>query len=466
MNPKLRIIAWFPVLIALLACSTYIPILQQKPAYLLAQKSFTGKASTTPLPTSTPSPTATYTPTPLPPSITPTQIPTSTEKPTDIPLNTQLSIFDDLWTIVNDTYIYPDFNGLDWNTIYQEYRQKISAGMTNGQFYQSMSDLITSLGDDHSFFLDPQLVAEQEAEYQGEYDYVGIGVLVSAVPERDRAVIISVFPGSPAEVAGLRTRDSILSVDGTPILDEYGFLRDIVRGPEGTAINITVQTPGEDPRVVQITRHRINGEVPVVYEVITTPEGKRIGYILLVTFEDSTVDEQAAEALRQMTVDGPLDGLILDNRMNGGGSSTVLEPMLGFFAGGDLGTFFSRDQEHPLQIRLNNINGSSLVPLVVLVGNGTASFGEIFAGVLQDIDRAYLIGTTTEGNVEILWGYELEDGSKLWLANENFRPLNHPEQEWEKTGIIPDLNIPGDFDEFSLNNDPAVAAAIEYLSER
>ncbi len=218
--------------------------------------------------------------------------------------------------------------------------------------------------------------------------------------------------------------------------------------------------------MVNITRHRISGEVPVVYEVITTPEGKRIGYILLVTFEDSTVDEQAALALSLMTVDAPLDGLILDNRMNGGGSSTVLEPMLGFFAGGDLGTFFSRHQEHPLQIRLNNINGSSQVPLAILIGDGTASFGEIFAGVLQDVGRAYLIGTTTDGNVEILWGYDLEDGSKLWLANENFRPLNHPEQEWEKTGIIPDLTISGDFDEFSLNSDPVVAAAIEYLSER
>jgi carboxyl-terminal processing protease len=466
MNPKLRIFAWFPVLIALLACSNYIPILRPEPTLSLAQKNYSGKASSTPLPTTTPSPTATVTPSPLPPSSTPTPVSTATLTPTDIPLNTQLSIFDDLWMIVNDTYIYPDFNGLDWNAVYKEYRQIISDGLTNEQFYLAMSDLIASLGDDHSFFIDPQQVAEQEAEYQGEYEYVGIGVMVSAIPERDRAVIISVFPGSPAKAAGLQPRDSILSVDGAPILDEYGYLRDIVRGPEGSTINITVQSPGEDPRIIQITRHRISGEAPVIYEVITTPEGKRIGYILLVTFEDSTVDEQVAEALWQMNADAPLDGLILDNRMNGGGSSTVLEPMLGFFAGGDLGTFFSRDQEHPLQIRLNNINGSSQVPLVVLIGKGTASFGEIFAGVLQDIDRAYLIGTTTDGNVEILWGYELEDGSKVWLANETFRPLNHPEQDWEKNGIIPDLNISGDFDEFSLNNDPAVAAAIQYLSER
>jgi carboxyl-terminal processing protease len=102
--------------------------------------------------------------------------------------------------------------------------------------------------------------------------------------------------------------------------------------------------------------------------------------------------------------------------------------------------------------------------LVVLIGSGTASFGEIFAGILQDVNRAYLIGTTTQGNVEILWGYDLEDGSQLWLANETFHPLNHPERDWEQSGIIPDLTVQGDFDEFTLETDPPVLAAMEYLS--
>ena len=167
-----------------------------------------------------------------------------------------------------------------------------------------------------------------------------------------------------------------------------------------------------------------------------------------------------------MTKDAPLDGLILDNRMNGGGSSTVLEPVLSYFAGGNLGYFVNRIEEHSLEINIHDINGSSRVPLVVLVGSDTASFGEIFAGVLQDVGRAYLIGKTTDGNVEILWGYDLEDGSKIWLANETFRPLNHPDENWEKTGIIPDLFVAGDFDQYSLETDPAVSAAIEYFSKQ
>jgi C-terminal processing protease CtpA/Prc len=200
--------------------------------------------------------------------------------------------------------------------------------------------------------------------------------------------------------------------------------------------------------------------------VIDTPDGKRIGYIILLTFMDGTVDEQVAQALKEMTADAPLDGLILDNRMNGGGSSLVLEPILGFFSSGNLGYFVRRSELSPLKINLNDINGSSTVPLVVLVGSGTASFGEVFAGILKDIGRAEIIGTTTGGNVEILWGYDFEDGSALWLANETFQPLNHPEQDWEQTGIIPDLSVSGEFDEFSMANDPAVLAAIQYLSDK
>jgi carboxyl-terminal processing protease len=142
----------------------------------------------------------------------------------------------------------------------------------------------------------------------------------------------------------------------------------------------------------------------------------------------------------------------------------VLNPVLSYFTGGTLGYYMDREQQRPLEIKLRDISGSSEIPMVVLIGSGTASFGEIFAGILQDIGRAYLIGTTTMGNVEILWGYDMVDGSQLWLANEIFRPVNHPEQDWEQSGIIPDLTVQGDFDQYTLQSDPSVLAAVKYLS--
>ena len=423
-----------------------------------------------------PQPQATTTPSSMPlllptstaPFPSPTQLPTSTNLPTStsISLDTQLRIFDSLWTIIKDTYVNPDFNGLNWDAIHEEYHQLINSGLNNDDFYSAMDELVYQLGDEHSYFLDPQQVMDQLNEYEGNYNYVGIGVMISAIPERQHAVILSVFTGSPAEAAGLQPRDCILSVNGTPILDENGYLRDIVRGPEGTSITLSVQTPGENPRELQIIRQQITGDYTIFHNVLIPPDGQRIGYIFLSTFMDGTVDEQVAQALDEMSAAAPLDGLILDNRMNEGGSSLVLEPILSYFTSGNMGFFIKNSEEYPLRIKRKDIDGSSEVPMVVLVGPGTASFGEIFSGILQDIGRAYLIGTITQGNVEILWGYDLEDGSQLWLANETFRPLNHPDQDWEKSGIIPDLIVPGDFDQYPLDSDPVIMAALQYLSDQ
>ena len=104
--------------------------------------------------------------------------------------------------------------------------------------------------------------------------------------------------------------------------------------------------------------------------------------------------------------------------------------------------------------------------MVVLVGPNTVSFGEIFSGILKDTHRAYLIGEKTDGNIEILWGYTFEDGSRAWIAHDTFRPVNHPEHDWEQTGIIPDLTIPVAWEEYSVKEDPAVQAALEYFDYR
>lgn len=112
-----------------------------------------------------------------------------------------------------------------------------------------------------------------------------------------------------------------------------------------------------------------------------------------------------------------------------------------------------------------DINGSQDVPLVVLTGPETISFGEVFSGILQDIGRAYLIGEATRGNVEILYVYQLADGSRAWIAHDSFRPLNQPQQLWEQSGVIPDLHVISHWDQVTLGNDPAVNAALIYFDE-
>jgi carboxyl-terminal processing protease len=204
--------------------------------------------------------------------------------------------------------------------------------------------------------------------------------------------------------------------------------------------------------------------LPVPYEEITSPNGKRIGYILLPTFADNTVGERFSVALRALSESGPLDGLVIDNRQNNGGADNVTRDVLAYFTSGVMGHFVDRHgTERPFRVLGSEISGSSSIPLAVLVGPNTVSFGEIFAGILQDIRRAVLIGEPTQGNVELLWGYEFEDGSRAWIAQETFLPINDSSSSWEETGIIPDIAAPSNWDEITLDNDPAVQAAIEYF---
>lgn len=403
-------------------------------------------------------PPATFTPIP---SLTlpPTQA--ATPNPADI--QTQQQVFDELWTTVNEHYLYSDFNGLDMEAARRDYTQRIEAGMTMPDFYLAMHQFVSSLGDDHSNYFDPEEAKAEDAEYAGTYDYVGIGVLTVLAEQKEALSVLLVFPGSPAEQAGIRAHDALLSVDGQPLVDANGTRQSLLRGQEGTTIQVEAQTPGQPPRVLSITRQRVNSTLPVPYTVLTSPGSKRIGYIFIPTFNDSTVGDTIGADLRAMTQDGPLDGLILDNRENGGGSSTVLEQTLGYFVKGKVGYFVEQRNRTPFEARGNEIAGSRSMPLVVLVGKGTASFGEVFAGIMKDLGRAYIIGETTDGNVEILSIFNFSDGSRAWIAASSFRPLNNPDQNWEQTGIIPDQMAPSNWEEVTLETDPAVLAALQHF---
>ena len=375
----------------------------------------------------------------------------------------QLEIFEEVWGIVNEEYLYPDFNGVDWDAIHEEYRARVEAGLTPEAFYQTVDEMIFRLGDEHSVFLTPEQVAEEEAELAGNVDYVGIGIFSQATRTNDAMVILFVFPDSPAEEAGLHPNDTILKVDGLPIIDEEGNVRELIRGPEGTNVTLTLRTLGEEPRDVTITRRRISGPMPVPYQPLISSSGKRIGYILIPTFSDGTIADQVRNALVEMSRDAALDGLIIDNRLNEGGVDTMLRETLSYFVNGEAGYFTSRKNERVLEIKGQNIAGSQTMPLVVMVGVDTVSYGEVFAGVLKDLGRAYLIGETTEGNVETLYGYNFDDGSRAWIAHDSFRPFNHPDQNWEETGIVPDLEIPVNWEDVTFETDPAIQAAVEYL---
>lgn len=378
---------------------------------------------------------------------------------TEISKDEQLRILNDLGNIVEDIYVYPDFNGRNWTDIQARYRARIEAGLTTESFYHEMSAMIGELGDEHSFYLSPAQVAEAEAELAGDIQYVGVGIYGQSDFERGRVIVIATFPGSPAEYAGIQHHDSILAVDGVPVDEQY---TDRVRGPQCSPVVLTVQSPGEAPRDVMLIRYAIEGSVPIEARLVPTTDGSKIGYIFIPSFYDETLPGQIKDALNQF---GPLDGLILDVRMNGGGSSSVAYPILEYFVNGGLGQFVSRDEARPLELQANPVQNSQTVPLIVMVSEDTASFGEIFAGLLRDTGRAKIVGETSLGNVEVLHGFDLEDGSQIWIAAETFDSA-FSDTNWEETGIVPDVQAFAEWDTFYFETDPSIAAAVNLLGHQ
>jgi C-terminal peptidase prc len=370
-----------------------------------------------------------------------------------------MRILREVSSIIQDVYVYTDFNGKDWNEIEAHYSEKVQSGLDTETFYREMQAMINELGDEHSAFISPIQVEEADAELSGDLEFVGIGIYGEPDFERGRVIVISTYPGSPAEYGGIQHHDSILLVDGMPITEETGHR---LRGPQCSAVILNVQSPGEAPRDVMLLRAPIEGNVPIDARLVFTNDGSRIGYIFIPSFFDETLPPQIETALNEF---GQLDGLILDVRLNSGGISSVAYPILEYFIEGTLGQFVSRTDSRSLVIDANPIQNSQTVPLVVVVSEDSASFAEIFAGVLQDSGRAKVVGETSLGNVEVLRGYNFEDGSQLWIASETFYSA-FSDANWEETGIIPDMHAFAEWDTFYFDTDPSIAAALQLLGHQ
>lgn len=421
------------------------------PPILTAQK---GTGSTPRLPTriasQTPSATPSVSATPLP-SRTATPTPTPTEPPTV----RHLRIFDQLYQLVLDNYLYPDYNGLNWPAWGMVTREQIAAGMTDAGFYQVLTELVAKLGDAHSVFQSPAAANLTRNIIHGNHTSVGIGADLSPRPENGSAVLLEVYPAGPAWNAGLRPHDRILLIDGHPALE--GLWR--LDGSAGSTLELSVQSPGQMPRQVALLRAPVNSPAPVT---VSRWQESGIVIILVRTFWDQNTASILRHRLQEVGDQAPIEGIIIDLRTNRGGSEYNLEGTLSLFTDGTLGFFARRNSERPLAVIGESIHDSQNLPLIILIGRDTSSYAEIFAGVLQSVGRARLLGTVTEGNVETIWPHSFEDGSRLWLAEEGFRPLHGG--NWEQDGVVPDYYVPGDWADFTAENDPQLGMALELLS--
>ncbi|HMA33473.1 MAG TPA: S41 family peptidase [Chloroflexia bacterium] len=374
-------------------------------------------------------------------------------------LAARLELFQNVWQIVHDDYIYTDFRGLDWPAIHTAYQPRIAAAPTDAAVYDTLAEMIEKLNDGHSAFINPTEAQEDDAMRQGQLQFSGIGVLSQDLAGKVR--IVYVVPGGPADQAGLRAFDVIQAVNGTPLTRGADAPR-LIRGPPGTTVTLTIATPGRAPRDVTVTRE------PVTFALHATARrwpGTNIAYLDLPTFDSFGIAGEAAQALNHLAASGPLDGVIVDLRENGGGLIDELDNMLGLFVDGGNGGYDVTLQgrvpdEIPSGQVLPALRGK---PMVVLVSSASESASERFAAVLQDDHRATILGTTTAGNTETVYPHDLPGGARLMLAEATYlRTDGHSSIEGK--GVVPDIVLDVPWYESPPDQDPQVLAAVAHIA--
>lgn len=279
----------------------------------------------------------------------------------------------------------------------------------------AIDGIVSSLDDRFSHYLDP--AAYKAFLESSNSAYEGVGILISG--DRRGLRIVTVYPDSPAQRAGLRAGDVIVAVDGELLA---GKSRDeasrAIRGRPGTDVRLRIVRDGR-VRTVRATRGRV--KVPAVKAALKTVRGDKIGVVALAAFTSGAHGEvrQELERLRRRGA----RGYVLDLRHNGGG--LVSEARLvasAFLRSGSIVTIRGRSvPSRTLSATGDPVVGSA--PLAVLVDADTASASEIVAGALQDRRRAPVVGTRTFGKGVFQNVIELPNGGALDItAGQYFTP--------------------------------------------
>jgi C-terminal peptidase prc len=287
--------------------------------------------------------------------------------------------------------------------------------------------------------------------------YGGIGVLVDSTGAQDPATglrVVYVFPGSPALAAGIQPRDVIVAVEGDPCARP-----ELIRGPVGTDVSLTVRSPGEEPRSVEVGRQRIAPS----YEVASgrVPERPRFGYLRIVSLAGDAADQVEA-ALTSLVDQGDLAGVVLDLRHASAGDLEVTRAILGSFIGGEVATLMGHDGATPFVVEAGTLRDRLRdMPIAVLVDQGTDGEAERLAALLQAVRDAVVVGQPTPGHTRIVTQSSMPEGSVLQFVVSGM--LLSDGTRLEGRGVIPDVVQEDDWLAQPADQDTWVRAAVQGL---
>ena len=227
-------------------------------------------------------------------------------------------------------------------------------------------------------------------------EYAGVGAVLPSRADTNAVLVIDLYEGMPAQLAGLRAGDQLLEIDEVSLEGKNSsFASERLRGQPNTTVKIKYLRPGEnEPKTVSFERKRIEVD-PVVYYGILSD---KVGYIYLSNFTTHS-SENIRRALKDLTENRQITSLILDVRDNPGGSVDDCVEILNHFLPKSelLLTTKGKVPQMDRTFRATRNADESTIPIAILVNQGSASASEILAGTIQDLDRGVIIGTRTYG---------------------------------------------------------------------
>ena len=307
----------------------------------------------------------------------------------------------------------------------------------------AINGLLQSL-DPYSAYMTPESFESMQTETSGEFGGLGIEVGMEAGVVK----VISPIDNTPASKAGLKAGDYIVKINDTQVQGKsLTQAVELMRGPVGSSIEITVRRRGEKKALIfNITREIIEVQ-SVKFELLEN----NIGYIRLTSFNENS-SSQVKEKIKKLNNNKKLKGYILDLRNNPGGLLSQAIKISDFFL--DNGEIVSTKSRQPSENRKWFAKKGDLTDgktVLVLINYGSASAAEIVAGALKDHKRAIIVGENSygKGSVQSIIPLKNRGAIRLTIAK-YYLPSGKSISE---VGVTPDIEVVEGSDDFKINSE-------------
>ena len=339
-----------------------------------------------------------------------------------------------------DIYKKIDLFGEVLEKINREYIDEINQSESMDS---AINGLLQSL-DPYSSYMSPEILEEMQTETSGEFGGLGIEVSMEAGVVK----VISPIDDTPASKAGLKAGDYIVKINDTQVQGKsLSEAVDLMRGPVGSSIELTVRRRGEKKALTfNITR-----EIIEIQSVKSELIEENIGYIRLTSFNENSSD-QIEKQIKKLKKNKNLNSFILDLRNNPGGLLNQAIRISDFFLeNGEIVSTKSRKKSDNRKWFAKKGDITDGKTLLVLINYGSASASEIVAGALKDHKRAIVVGENSygKGSVQSIIPLKNRGAIRLTVAK-YYLPSGKSISE---VGVRPDIEVNEEGDDFKIRTD-------------